>query len=92
MNQVTIYEVEKSLKENENKTVCLELHGMITANFEIHFVEMEIQEDKIVIKNKQVEEEKIEIERYQIMKIEQHKRKVFLLKFDAPQSILIYIK
>ena len=93
MEQITIEELEKKLENWENETIMFDLTGLVSTEVKIgHSKTTNTQED-ITIKNKENEEEKVILNKYQIMKIVKDEDKeddeCFLVKFDDLQMVRI---
>ncbi len=89
MEQMTIEELEKILKQWKNETIVFDLTGLITTTVRIECAEIIYTEEEITIKNQNYQEEKVVLNKYQIMKIVRGEENCFLVKFDDLQMVRI---
>lgn len=89
MEQMTIEELEKNLNKWENETIIFDLTGLVSTEIKIENIKATSTQEDITIKNKLYENEKISLNKRQIMKIIKGEEQCFLVKFDDLQMVRI---
>ena len=89
MEQMTIEELEKKLNQLENETIMFDLTGLVSTEIKIEHAKTIITQEDITIINQHNENEKIILNKYQIMKIVKGEEECFLVKFDDLQMVRI---
>ena len=88
-------ELLKYLNNQENKTVILNLEGIITLKIEIKNVIVNYNEDYILLENKKESSSNIKLNLHQLMKISKQINKEIcniILEFDQLQKVIINVK
>ena len=89
MEQMTIEELEKKLNQLENETIVFDLTGLVSTEIKIEHIKTIITQEDITVINQHNENEKIILNKYQIMKIVKGEEECFLVKFDDLQMVRI---
>ena len=85
MTQIDIKTLMDEINSKNNKEFIIEFEGIITAKIQIKNLKITEDENNINIFEKDIEQEKIKLLKYQIMKIEKIKEE-YILKFDMLQN------
>lgn len=88
MTQIDIKTLMDEINSKNNKEFIIEFEGIITAKIQIKNLKITEDENNINIFEKDIEQEKIKLLKYQIMKIEKIKEE-YILKFDMLQNVKI---
>ena len=88
MTQIDIKILIDEINSKKNKEFIIEFEGIITAKIKIKNLKITEDENNINIFEKDIEQEKIKLLKYQIMKIEKIKEG-YILKFDMLQNVKI---
>ena len=88
MTQIDIKTLVDEINSKNNKEFIIEFEGLITAKIKIKNLKITEDENNINIFEKDIEQEKIKLLKYQIMKIEKIKEG-YILKFDMLQNVKI---
>lgn len=88
MTQIDIKTLMDEINSKKNKEFIIEFEGIITAKIKIKNLKITEDENNINIFEKDIEQEKIKLLKYQIMKIEKIKEG-YILKFDMLQNVKI---
>ncbi len=89
MEQTTIEDLEKKLKQWENQTIIFDLTGLVCTTVRIEYAKITSTQEDITIKNQHHNEDKIILNKHQIMKIIKDEEECFLVKFDDLQMVRI---
>ena len=87
MMPITIEELEQKLKDWENTIINLVLEGMIATVIKIENAKVEFTSNEIVIYSQINEENRVILNRHQIMKMEKQNERCLFVKFDGLLSI-----
>lgn len=88
MTQIDIKTLMDEINSKNNKEFIIEFEGIITAKIQIKNLKITEDENNINIFEKDIEQEKIKLLKYQIMKIEKIKEE-YIIKFDMLQNVKI---
>lgn len=88
MTQIDIKTLVDEINSKNNKEFIIEFEGIITAKIKIKNLKITEDENNINIFEKDIEQEKIKLLKYQIMKIEKIKEE-YIIKFDMLQNVKI---
>lgn len=88
MKMIDIETLISEINAKERKKAIIEFEGIITTRKIIGTIEINENKDYINIIDKDVKEEKIQLSKHQIMKIEKTKDE-YILKFDTLQNVKI---
>lgn len=88
MTQIDIKTLMDEINSKNNKEFIIEFEGIITAKIKMNNLKITEDENNINIFEKDIEQEKIKLLKYQIMKIEKIKEE-YILKFDMLQNVKI---
>ena len=88
MTQIDIKTLMDEINSKKNKEFIIEFEGIITAKIKIKNLKITEDESNINIFEKDIEQEKIKLLKYQIMKIEKIKEE-YIIKFDMLQNVKI---
>ena len=88
MTQIDIKILIDEINSKKNKEFIIEFEGIITAKIKIKNLKITEDENNINIFEKDIEQEKIKLLKYQIMKIEKIKEE-YIIKFDMLQNVKI---
>ena len=88
MTQIDIKTLVDEINSKNNKEFIIEFEGIITAKIKIKNLKITEDENNINIFEKDIEQEKIKLLKYQIMKIETI-NEGYILKFDMLQNVKI---
>ena len=88
MTQIDIKTLVDEINSKNNKEFIIEFEGIITAKIKIKNLKITEDKNNINIFEKDIEQEKIKLLKYQIMKIEKIKEG-YILKFDMLQNVKI---
>lgn len=88
MTQIDIKILIDEINSKKNKEFIIEFEGIITAKIKIKNLKITEDKNNINIFEKDIEQEKIKLLKYQIMKIEKIKEE-YIIKFDMLQNVKI---
>ena len=88
MKMIDIETLISEINAKERKKAIIEFDGIITTRKIIGTIEINEDKDYINIIDKDAEEEKIQLSKHQIMKIEKTEDE-YILKFDTLQNVKI---
>lgn len=88
MTQIDIKTLMDEINSKNNKEFIIEFEGIITAKIKMKNLKITEDENNINIFEKDIEQEKIKLLKYQIMKIEKIKEE-YIIKFDMLQNVKI---
>lgn len=88
MTQIDIKTLMDEINSKNNKEFIIEFEGIITEKIKMKNLKITEDENNINIFEKDIEQEKIKLLKYQIMKIEKIKEG-YILKFDMLQNVKI---
>ena len=88
MTQIDIKTLVDEINSKNNKEFIIEFEGIITAKIKIKNLKITEDENNINIFEKDIEQEKIKLLKYQIIKIEKIKEE-YIIKFDMLQNVKI---
>ena len=88
MKMIDIGTLISEINAKERKKAIIEFEGIITTRKIIGTIEINENKDYINIIDKDAKEEKIQLSKHQIMKIEKTKDE-YILKFDTLQNVKI---
>lgn len=88
MTQIDIKTLMDEINSKKNKEFIIEFEGIITEKIKMKNLKITEDENNINIFEKDIEQEKIKLLKYQIMKIEKIKEG-YILKFDMLQNVKI---
>lgn len=88
MTKIDIKILIDEINSKKNKEFIIEFEGIITAKIKIKNLKITEDENNINIFEKDIEQEKIKLLKYQIMKIEKIKEE-YIIKFDMLQNVKI---
>ena len=88
MTQIDLKILIDEINSKKNKEFIIEFEGIITAKIKIKNLKITEDENNINIFEKDIEQEKIKLLKYQIMKIEKIKEE-YIIKFDMLQNVKI---
>lgn len=88
MKQINLNTLINEINSNKDKEFIIEFKGIITSKIQMKNIEIKEDADYINILSK--ENEKIQLLKHQIMKIEKMNNE-YILKFDAVQNVNIII-
>lgn len=88
MTQIDIKTLIDEINSKNNKEFIIEFEGIITEKIKMKNLKITEDENNINIFEKDIEQEKIKLLKYQIMKIEKIKEE-YIIKFDMLQNVKI---